>query len=100
MHVLMMGQLAGKKEDYIQLQPDENKFIRTAIAEGLVRDIFVKNDQTGIVLILPDVTATKPERKWRASHSSSTAPPRSNSSKSTIRQQVYSTDRADHSLAR
>jgi hypothetical protein len=57
MHVLMMGQLAGKKEDYAELQPEENKFIRKAIAEGLVRDIFVKTDQTGIVLILPDVTA-------------------------------------------
>jgi hypothetical protein len=63
MHVLMMGQLAGKKEDYAELQPDENKFIRTAIAEGLVRDIFVKNDQTGIVLILPDVTADEAREK-------------------------------------
>lgn len=57
MHVLMTGQLAGKKEDYAELQPEENKFIRNAIAEGLVRNIFVKTDQTGIVMILSDVTA-------------------------------------------
>jgi len=46
MHVLMTGQLAGKKEDYAELQPEENKFIRKTIAEGLVRDIFVKTDQS------------------------------------------------------
>jgi len=63
MHVLMMGQLAGKKEDYIQLQSDENKFIRKAIAEGLVRDVFVKPDQTGIVMILSDVTADEAREK-------------------------------------
>jgi hypothetical protein len=63
MHVLMMGQLAGKKEDYSQLQPEENKFIRKAIAEGLVRDVFVKTDQTGIVMILSDVTADEAREK-------------------------------------
>jgi hypothetical protein len=63
MHVLMTGQLAGKKEDYAELQPEENKFIRKAIAEGLVRDIFVKTDQTGIVMILSDVTADEAREK-------------------------------------
>jgi len=63
MHVLMTGQLAGKKQDYADLQPEENKFIRKAIAEGLVRDIFVKTDQTGIVMILSDVTADEAREK-------------------------------------
>lgn len=63
MHVLMTGQLAGKKEDYAELQPEENKFIRKAVAEGLVRDIFVKTDQTGIVMILSDVTADEAREK-------------------------------------
>ena len=63
MHVLMTGQLAGKKEDFAELQPEENKFIRKAIAEGLVRDIFVKTDQTGIVMILSDVTADEAREK-------------------------------------
>ncbi len=100
MHVLMTGQLAGKKEDYAELQPEENKFIRNAIAEGLVRNIFVKTDQTGIVMTSLTSPRTKPERKWQASHSSSTAPPRSNTSKSPTRQQGHLTYRTDHSLAR
>jgi hypothetical protein len=62
-HVLMTGQLAGKKEDYAELQPEENKYIRNAIAEGVVRDIFVKTDQTGIVMIHSDVTADEAREK-------------------------------------
>jgi hypothetical protein len=55
MHVLMIGHLTGK--DYSELSPEEGMFIAKARAEGLVRDIFLKADHTGPVLILADTTA-------------------------------------------
>jgi len=55
MHVLMIGHLTGK--DYSELLPEEGMFIAKARAEGTVRDVFLKADHSGPVLILPDTTA-------------------------------------------
>ena len=55
MHVLMIGRSTGK--DYSELLPEEGMFIAKARAEGLVRDVFLKADHTGPILILADTTA-------------------------------------------
>ena len=54
MHVLMIGHLTGK--DYSELLQEEGMFIGKARAEGAVRDVFLKADRSGPVLILPDTT--------------------------------------------
>jgi hypothetical protein len=51
----MIGHLTGK--DYVELLPEEGMFIAEARDEGLVRDVFLKADHTGPVLILADTTA-------------------------------------------
>ena len=55
MHVLKIGHLTGK--DYSELLPEEGMFIAKARAEGLVRDVFLKADHTGPILILAGITA-------------------------------------------
>ena len=55
MHVLMIGHLTGK--DYVELLPEEGMFIAKARDEVLVRDVFLKADHTGPILILADTTA-------------------------------------------
>jgi hypothetical protein len=55
MQALMIGHLTGK--DYVELWPEEGMFIAKARAEGLVRDVFLKADHTGPILILADTTA-------------------------------------------
>jgi len=54
-HVLMIGHLTGK--DYSELLQEEGMFIAKARAEGAVRDVFLKADHSGPVLLLPDTTA-------------------------------------------
>lgn len=64
MHVLMIGQMTGK--DFQHLLQEENVFIAPLEAEGLVRDIFIKADGSGPVLILADVTADQARERFAA----------------------------------
>jgi hypothetical protein len=60
----MIGQLTGK--DYQHLLQEEGAFIAPLRAEGLVRDIFIKADGSGPVLILADVTADQARERFAA----------------------------------
>jgi hypothetical protein len=56
MHVLAIGTLTGKNiEPHL---PAEAKHVNKLREKGLIRDVFLKADQTGPILLLNDVDAS------------------------------------------
>lgn len=55
MKVLVIGQLTGK--DIGPFLDAEGRRVRELRADGLIRDVFLKTDRSGPVLLLNDVTA-------------------------------------------
>jgi len=53
--VLAIGQLTGK--DITPHLQAEGQRVRELRADGLIRDVFLKSDRTGPILLLNDVTA-------------------------------------------
>jgi hypothetical protein len=57
MKVLVIGHLTGK--DIMPHLEAEGREVAALRAEGLVRDVFLKADRTGPILLLNDVTASE-----------------------------------------
>lgn len=55
MKVLVIGQLTGK--DIGPFLEAEGRAVRELRADGLIRDVFLKTDRSGPILLLNDVTA-------------------------------------------
>lgn len=55
MKVLVLGQPTGK--DLGPYLEAEGRWVRELRAEGLIRDVFLKADRSGPILLLDDVTA-------------------------------------------
>jgi hypothetical protein len=55
MKVLVLGQLTGK--DIGPYLEAEGRAVRELRADGLIRDVFLKTDRSGPILLLNDVTA-------------------------------------------
>jgi hypothetical protein len=55
MKVLVIGQLTGK--DIGPFLEAEGRAVRELRAGGLIRDVFLKTDRSGPILLLNDVTA-------------------------------------------
>jgi hypothetical protein len=61
MKVLAIGQLTGK--DITPHLQEEGRRVAELRADGLIRDVFLKADRTGPILVLNDVTASEaPDR--------------------------------------
>lgn len=56
MKVLVLGQLTGK--DIGPYLEAEGRAVRELRADGLIRDVFLKADRSGPILLLNDITAT------------------------------------------
>jgi hypothetical protein len=57
MHVLAIGTLTGR--DFGPYLQEEAEYVAKLREEGLVREVFVKADQTGPILLLNDVSAAE-----------------------------------------
>jgi hypothetical protein len=61
MHVLAIGQLTGK-----DIQPHleaEGRAVARLRAEGVIRDVFLKKDRTGPILLLSNTDAAEAEQR-------------------------------------
>jgi hypothetical protein len=65
MKVLVIGHLTGKDiRPYLEA---EGRTVAGLRADGLIRDVFLKSDRTGPILLLNDTTATEaPGRPGRS----------------------------------
>jgi len=80
MHVLAIGTLTT--QDFQQYLPEEGEVTARWFQEGALKDLYVKADHSGPILVLSDTIQPEPRSGWPTFRSSPTAWPPSSTSKS------------------